>query len=95
MEEYKGGNSVHSSFPPPFCLSVLPQIPAADLPLDKMAAILADDVLYFDLNFTEVCSSGPIDNKATLVQDVAWRRTGDKPLPELMLPQFAQAYMRH
>ena len=39
--------------------------------------------------------SGPIDNKAALVQVMAWRRTGDKPLPEPMLTQFTDAYMRH
>ena len=37
----------------------------------------------------------PIDNKPALVQVVAWRRTGDKPLPELMQTQFTDAYMRH
>ena len=37
----------------------------------------------------------PIDNKWTLVQVMAWRRTGDKPLSELMLTQFADVYMRH
>ena len=38
--------------------------------------------------------NGPIDNKAALVQVMAWRRTGDKPLPEPMLAQFTDAYMR-
>ena len=38
---------------------------------------------------------GLIDNKAALVQVMAWRRTGDKPLPKLMLTQFTCAYMRH
>ena len=28
---------------------------------------------------------GPIDNKSALSQVMAWRRTGDKPLPEPML----------
>ena len=37
----------------------------------------------------------PIDNKSALVQVMAWRRTGDKPLPEPMLAQFTDAYMRH
>ena len=37
----------------------------------------------------------PIDNKAALVQEIAWRRTGDKPLPEPMLTQFIDSYMRH
>ena len=36
---------------------------------------------------------GPIDNKATFVQVMAWHRTGDKPLSEPMLTQFTHAYM--
>ena len=31
---------------------------------------------------------GPIDNKSALVQVMAWRRTGDKPLPQPMLTLF-------
>ena len=38
---------------------------------------------------------GLIDNYAALVQVVAWRWTGDKLLPEPMLAQFTDAYMRH
>ena len=38
---------------------------------------------------------GPIDNKSALVQIMAWRRTGVKPLPEAMLIQSIDAYMRH
>ena len=38
---------------------------------------------------------GPIDNKPAPVQIMAWRRTGDKPLPEPMLTQFVDAYMQH
>ena len=38
--------------------------------------------------------TGPIDRKAALGQVVAWHRTGDKPLPESMLTQFTDAYMR-
>ena len=38
---------------------------------------------------------GPIDNKSALVQVMTWRPTGDKPLPEPMLTQFTDAYMRH
>ena len=37
----------------------------------------------------------PIDNKPPLVQVMAWRRTSDKQLPELMQTQFNDAYMRH
>ena len=34
---------------------------------------------------------GPIDNKSVLVQVMAWRRTGDKPLPEPMLTRISAA----
>ena len=37
----------------------------------------------------------PIDNKPALVQVMAWRRAGDKPLPEPMMTQLTDAYMRH
>ena len=36
-----------------------------------------------------------MDNKAALAQVMAWHRTGDKSLPELMLTQFTGADMRH
>ena len=36
-----------------------------------------------------------INNKSVLVQVMAWRRIGDKPLPEPMLAQFTDAYMGH
>ena len=35
-----------------------------------------------------------IDNFAALVQVMAWRRSGDKPLPEPMLTYFTDAYMQ-
>ena len=38
---------------------------------------------------------GPIENKSTLVQLMAWRRTGDKPLLASILTQFTDAYMWH
>ena len=70
-----------------------------------MAAILADDIFkWISLNENDripiqislkiVCRS-PMDNKPTLVQEIAWRISGDKPLPEPMLTQFTDAYMRH
>ena len=37
---------------------------------------------------------GPIDNKSAFVQVMAWRRTGDKPLPEQMLTKFTDVYLR-
>ena len=36
-----------------------------------------------------------INNITALVQIMAWRRTGDKPLSEPMMTQFNDAYMRH
>ena len=38
---------------------------------------------------------GPINNKWALVQVMVGRWIGDKPLPEPMLIQFTDAYMRH
>ena len=37
---------------------------------------------------------GPIDNKSALFRVVSWRLTGDKPLPEPILTQFTDAYVR-
>ena len=37
----------------------------------------------------------PIDNKSALLQVMASRQTGDKPLPEPMLTQVSDAYMWH
>ena len=75
------------------------------LPVDKMAAVLADDTLkciFFNENdrissqiSLKFVLKWPIDNKPALVQVMAWHRTGDKPLPELMLTQFIDAYMSH
>ena len=38
---------------------------------------------------------GPINNKSALIQVMAWRRTGDKPLPEPVMTQFTDVYMHH
>ena len=38
---------------------------------------------------------GPINNIPALVQIMAWRRTGDKPLSEPMVTQLNDAYLRH
>ena len=39
-------------------------------------------------NSLKVVHGAPIDNKAALVQAMAWHRRGDKPLPEPILTQF-------
>ena len=70
-----------------------------------MAAILADYIskcIFLNGNVRisikislKFIPKGPIDNKLVLVQVMAWRQTGDKPLSEPMLTQFTDAYMRH
>ena len=70
-----------------------------------MAAILADDIFnYVFLNenvripiqiWLKFVARSPIDNKPALVQVMAWRRTGDKPLPGPMMTMFIDAYMQH
>ena len=70
------------------------------LSLDKMAAILADEnftciflnendriLIQISLKFVP---KSPIDYKSALVQVMAWRRRGDKPLPESVLTQFTE-----
>ena len=70
-----------------------------------MAAILADEIfkciflnendrvlIKVSLKFVPRSS---IDNKLVLVQVMAWRRIGDKPLSGPMLNRFTDAYMRH
>ena len=70
-----------------------------------MAAILADDIfnciflnendripIHISLKYVLM---SPVDNKPALIQVMAWRRTGDKPLPGSMKVQFIDAYMRH
>ena len=70
-----------------------------------MADILADDnfgCIFLNENDTiqiqislKFAPSSAIDNKPALVQVMAWRRTGDKSLPETILTQFTDPYMRH
>ena len=73
------------------------------LPLSKMAVILADDISKYIFSnedyripiqiSLEFVPRNPIDNKPSLLQVMAWRRTGDKPLPEPMLNHFTDAYI--
>ena len=70
-----------------------------------MTAILSDDIfncIFLNENdripiqiSLKYVPKSPIGNKSALVQGMAWRRTGDKPLPEPMMTQFIDAYMRH
>ena len=83
----------------------LGSLPLTHLPLDKMIAILADhifrciflnemDKILIQISL-KLVPSGQIDNKPAFVQVMVWRWTGDKPLPEPMMAQFTDAYMRH
>ena len=63
-----------------------------------MATILSDNIfkrIFLNENIKisiqislKFVPNGPIDNKSALVQVMAWRQTGDKPLPEAMMTQF-------
>ena len=68
-----------------------------------MAAILAENIfkcIFLNENdkipiqiSLKLVPRSPIDNKSALVRVMAWRGTGDKPLPEPMMTQFTDAYM--
>ena len=74
-------------------------------PPGQKAAILAENIfkcifvnendrilLQISLKFVP---RSPTDNKWALVQVMAWRPIGDKPLPEPMIAQLTDAYMQH
>ena len=70
-----------------------------------MAYILADGMfkcIFLNENYRiqiqislKFLPLGPVDNEPALVQVMAWRWIGDKPLPELMMTQFIDTYMQH
>ena len=67
------------------------------LALDKMAAIPADDIFKYILNENyrvtiQICAQESNWQKTALVQVMAWRKTGDRSLPEPLLTQFTDAY---
>ena len=72
--------------------------------LNKMAAILADDIfkcIFVNENHRilveislKFVPRGPIDNNPALIKRMAWRQIGSKPLSEPMLTRFIDAYMR-
>ena len=79
--------------------------PLTHLPLDKMAANLADDNfkgIFLKENgriliqiSLKCVPRGLINNKPVLVRVMACHLFGDKPLSEPMLNQFTDAYTRH
>ena len=74
-------------------------------PPEKNGCHFADDIFRCIFVYEKFCIlikislkfvlKGPIDNNPALVQILAWRRIGDKPLFEPMLTQITDAYMRH
>ena len=74
-------------------------------PPDKLAAILADDIIkcillnendWIPIQISrKFVPKSEIGENPALVQVMAWRRTGEKPLPEQMMTPFTDAYMRH
>ena len=52
-------------------------------------------VFWFKFYLLKYVSKGPVDNKPTLVQIMALRRSGDMSLFETMMAKFDDAYMRH
>ena len=82
-----------------FCLGL---IELTHLSLDKMAA---DNIFKGILMKVKFCIliripltfflMVPIDSKPALVEVMAWRLTGNKPLPEPIPTEFILAYMRH
>ena len=88
-----------------FSQNILALAPETHLPLDKMAAILQNNIfkcmflnengripIHIQLKYVH---RNPIYIKPALVQVMAWRRTSDKPLPGPMMTQFTEAYMWH
>ena len=48
-----------------------------------------------DKYFTKFVPYGQINNIPALVQIMAWRHPGDKPLSEPVLTRFTDAFVRH
>ena len=64
--------------------------------MNTMVDILHTTCLnVFASNFTEFPSSGLIVKKLSLFPPVAWRQTGNPPLPESMLMQIEDAKWLH
>ena len=70
-----------------------------------MTIILSDDIfkcIFLNENneipiqiSLKLVPSSPIDNKPALFQVMAWRLTGDKPLPEPMMTQIFVILRHH
>ena len=92
---FHGGKIAHPANA--ICLYYVPVFNSS--PLDKIAAILADEIskrtLLNEKLLIEIVLKGPIDNNSALVQIMPCCLFGTKSLSEPMLTRFADAYMRH
>ena len=63
---------------------------------DDIFKSIFNEIVWISITISlKFISKGPIDYKSALAQVMAWHRTGEKPLPESMLTQFTDAYIRH
>ena len=63
---------------------------------DIFKSIFVNDNFFIVINILlKFAPKGPIDNNSALVQTMAWRRIGDKPLSEPVLIRFTDAYVWH
>ena len=53
-----------------------------------------NDRILIQISLKYVARS-PIDNEPVLVQTMAWRQWGDRPLPGAMMSQFIDAHVWH
>ena len=65
-------------------------------PDDIFKYIFLNENLWISIKISlKFVPKGPINNIPALVQVMAWRRPGDKPLSDPMMVKFTNAYMRH
>ena len=63
---------------------------------DIFKCIFLNENLWISIKISlKFVPKGPINNIPALVQVMAWRRSGDKPLSDPMMVKFTDAYMRH
>ena len=63
---------------------------------DIFKCIFLNENLWISIKISlKFVHKGPINNTPALLQTMAWRRTGDKPLSEAMVVCSTDAYMRY
>ena len=68
---------------------------AATLQTPFSNAFSWEKFVCFDSTFHKFVPEDPIDNKSALVQEMAWHKTGNKPLPKPKTTHFTNAFMRN